>query len=93
MQVLTLRGLPVEFCMTPGSQSDVKALQKLPLQLPPESTVYADCAYIDFQSEDDAFEADGIDLAVQRSSRVKTRKDPPWTVFIKQYMRKGLRRN
>jgi hypothetical protein len=90
VQVLTLRGIPVEFCITPGSQSDVKALQKLPLQLPPESTVYADSAYTDFQSEDDAFEADGIHLAVQRSSRVKTRKDPPWAAFIKQYMRKGI---
>jgi hypothetical protein len=90
VQVLTLRGIPVEFCITPGAQSDVKALQKLPLQLPPESTVYADSAYTDFQSEDDAFEADGIHLAVQRSSQIKTRKDPPWLAYMKQCMRKGI---
>lgn len=90
VQVLTLRGLPVEFCITPGSQSDVKALHKLPLAVPPESTIYADSAYTDFQSEDDAFDAEGFQLAIQRSSRIKNRKDPPWSAYIKQYMRKGI---
>jgi len=90
VQVLTLKGIPVEFCITPGSQNDVKALHKLPLSVPPESTIYADTAYTDFQTEDDAFDAEGIHLAVQRSSRVKNRKDTPWAAWLKQQMRKGI---
>lgn len=90
VQVLTLRGIPVEFCITPGSQSDVKALHKLPLSVPPESTIYADCAYTDFQSEDDALDAEGFHLAAQRSSRIKSRKDSPCAIYVKQHMRKGI---
>lgn len=88
-QVLTLNGLPVEFCITPGAQSDVKALGKLPLDLAPESTVYADAAYTDYVSEDDAFDANNIHLAVQRRSNSK-RKDKPWLDYLKEQMRKGI---
>ena len=89
VQVLTLKGVPVEFCITPGAQSDVKALQKLPLSIPPESTVYADSAYTDYQSEDNAFDAESIHLAIQRRSNSK-RKDPPWMDYLKEQSRKGI---
>ncbi len=90
VQVLILGGITAEFCIRPGSQNDVKALQKLPLAIAPESTIYADTVYTHFRSEDEAFDAEGFYLAVQRSSRVKARKDAPWIVYLKQYMRKGI---
>ena len=89
VQVLTLKGVPVEFTITPGAQSDVKALNELPLQLPPESTIWADSAYTSYDSEDIALEAEGIYLAVQRKNNSK-RKDKPWMDFLKQHMRKGI---
>jgi hypothetical protein len=88
-QVLTIKGLPVEFTITPGSQSDVKALSELPLQLPPESTVWADAGYTDYQTEDLAFDAEDIHLAVQRRCNSK-RADPPWLSYLKEQFRKGI---
>ena len=37
----------------PGSAADVRALNSLPLNLPPDSEIYAD-AYTDYNCEDDS---------------------------------------
>lgn len=89
VQVLTLHGIPVEFCLVPGSENDTQALGKLPFDLPPESSIYMDAGYTDYLSEDDLFQAEMIHAMVQRRKNSK-RKDEPHTVFIKQYMRKGI---
>jgi hypothetical protein len=90
VQVLTTsNGIPVEFCFVPGCESDVQALQKMPMTVAPESNIYADSAYTDYSIEDDAKEADGILLKVQRKSNAK-RKDEPWQRFLKENMRKGI---
>lgn len=90
VQVLTTScGIPVEFCFVPGCESDVQALKKLPMHVAPESCIYADAAYTDYQAEDDLMEAEGIRLMVQRKSNSK-RKDEPHLVFLKQFMRKKI---
>ena len=89
VQVLTLDGIPVEFCLVPGSESDVKALAKLPLDVAPESCIYMDAGYTDYSSEDDMFEAELIHAKVQRKSNSK-RKDEPHIRFLKNYMRKKI---
>ena len=89
VQVLTLDSIPVEFCLVPGSESDVKALGKLPLEVAPESIIYMDAGYTDYQSEDDLFEAEGILAMVARKSNSK-RKDEPYVNFLKQHMRKQI---
>lgn len=89
VQVLTLDGIPVEFCLVPGSESDVKALGKLPFDLAPESCIYMDAGYTDYLSEDDLFEAEMIYANVQRKSNSK-RKDAPYVNFLKQHMRKQI---
>jgi hypothetical protein len=89
VQVLTLEGIPVEFCLVPGSESDVKALGKLPLDVAPESVIYMDAGYTDYQSEDDLFQAEGILAMVARKSN-STRKDEPYVNFLKQHMRKAI---
>ena len=89
VQVLTLDGIPVEFCLVPGSESDVKALGKLPLDVAPESCIYMDAGYTDYLSEDDLFEAELIKAKVQRKSNSK-RKDEPHVNFLKTYMRKAI---
>ena len=89
VQVLTLDGIPVEFCLVPGSESDVRALAKLPLDVAAESCIYMDAAYTDYLSEDDLFAAEGIHAKVQRKSNSK-RRDAPHERFLKEYMRKQI---
>jgi len=89
VQVLTLNGIPVEFCMVPGSEHDSQSLGKLPFEVAPESTIYMDAGYTDYLSEDDLFEAAGIHARVQRKSNTK-RKDAPYVRFLKEYMRKAV---
>ena len=53
VQLLTIKsGIPVEFVFLPGSAADVRALNALPLNLPPGSEVYSDSAYTDYTAED-----------------------------------------
>ena len=89
VQVLTLNGIPVEFCMVPGSEHDSQSLGKLPFDVAPESTIYMDAGYTDYSSEDDLFEAESINARVQRKSNT-TRKDEPYVRFLKDYMRKAI---
>jgi len=89
VQVLTLEGIPVEFCFMPGSQSDVHALTKLPLSVAPESNIWADGAYNDYKIEDLMLEQEGIWLLPRRRSNSK-RKDAPWIDYLKLHVRKTI---
>lgn len=89
VQVMTLNGIPVEFCLVPGSEHDSQSLGKLPFDVAPESSIYMDAGYTDYLSEDDLFEAELIHAKVQRKSNSK-RKDEPHVGFLKQYMRKQI---
>ena len=82
----TKTGIPVEFAFLPGSASDVRALNALPLNLPPESEVYSDSAYTDYTAEDDLKQSSQINLQVMRKKNSK-RQDPPWNQYIKQCTR------
>lgn len=89
VQVLTLHGIPVEFCLMPGRENDFGALQRLPLQVAPESSIYMDANYTHYQSEDDAFEAEAIWLKTARKSN-SIKKDDPHVRYLKTIMRKGI---
>lgn len=89
VQVLTLDGIPVEFCLVPGSEHDSQTLGKLPFDVAPQSIIYMDAGYTDYLSEDDLFEAEGIYAKVQRKSNSK-RIDEPYIRFLKEYMRKAI---
>jgi hypothetical protein len=89
VQVLTLDGIPVEFCLVPGSEQDSQALGKLPFDVAPESCIYMDAGYTDYLSEDDLFEAELVYAKVQRKANSK-RKDEPHVGFLKQHMRKQI---
>jgi hypothetical protein len=69
VQLLTTKsGIPVEFVFMPGSASDVRALNSLPLNLPPGSEIYADSAYTDYTIEDDLSDSSEIKLKVMRKN-------------------------
>lgn len=87
VQLLTTKsGIPVEFVFLPGSANDVRALNALPLNLPPGSEVYTDSAYTDYTAEDDLEQSSQISLKVMRKKNSK-RQDPPWEQYIKQSTR------
>lgn len=89
VQVLTLWGVPVEFCVVAARENDTRALQWLPLAVSAGSHIYADAGYTDYRVEDLLRQEDGIDLRVQRK-RVSHRSDAPWMAFLKEHMRKGI---
>lgn len=87
VQLLTTKsGIPVEFVFMPGSASDVRALNALPLNLPPGSEVYSDSAYTDYTAEDDLEQSSQIVLKVMRKKNSK-RQDQPWNHYVKQHIR------
>lgn len=71
--LITGRGQPVEFVLTPGSTADVNALKFFDLNLPPEAVLHGDRAYTDYQEEDLLHQAAGV---VLRSQRKKNSKRP-----------------
>lgn len=87
--LISTSGIPVEFGFVPGCESDVQALKKLPLAVAPESKIYGDSAYTDYQIEDEMKETALVELMIQRKSNSK-RPDEPWIRFIKEQMRKGI---
>jgi len=89
VQVMTLHGIPVEFCLVPGSEHDTHALGKLPLDVAPESCIYMDAGYTSNLSEEDLFEADLVYAKIQRKKNSK-RPDLPFQRFIKDIMRKRI---
>ena len=75
VQLLTTgSGILVNFCFAPDNQADVKSLEKIILELPPEESVYGDSAYMDYKIEDEVFLKQLILLKIQRKSNSK-RKD------------------
>lgn len=89
VQVLTLCGVPVEFCLVPGREHDSRALYRLPLDVAPESIIYMDAGYTDYKAEDWLFDAEAIVAAVQRKKNSK-RKDAPELDFLKEQSRKQI---
>ena len=87
--LVTGSGIPIAFCFTPGKQADVKGLDKIIRDLPPEASVYADSAYTDYKKEDSLFAKDLIFLKTQRKSNSK-RKDTKQQVQEKLKMRKRV---
>lgn len=85
--LVTSTGFPVEFCFVPGGENDSRAWNKIPLALAPESCVYTDSAYTNYQVEDMLEEQEAILLRIQRKSNLK-RQDTASAAYIKAEMRK-----
>jgi hypothetical protein len=69
--ITTVSGIPVEFCFTPASTSDLRGLQSLPLDLPPNAFLYADRAYNSYAFEDELKEDIQLSLISQRKKTHK----------------------
>jgi len=90
VQLLTTQsGIPVEMCFVPGSEHDIEALRKMYFDLPPESAVYGDSAYTEYELEDLMKETELIELKISRK-RGSKRSDKPYQAFLKATMRKRI---
>lgn len=87
--VTTEAGVPVEFAFLPGSASDTRGLDVLPLALPVGSQLFMDSGYTDYGAEDAAAEIDGVEFAPSRKKNSK-RGDDCWRSYYKQLMRKRI---
>jgi hypothetical protein len=84
--MVTKRGQPVEFFLTPGSWSDTRALQMYTLDVPEGSVITGDKAYTNYAFED-LLEVAGIDLEPLRKKN-SLRPVPPWTHYLLSSYRK-----
>lgn len=87
--VATSDGLPVEFYIHAGAESEQTGRRGLALDLPAGSVLYTDAGYTDYAAEDLFNEASG---SQQQSARRKDSKQPhhPAQRFLIQYFRKGI---
>lgn len=74
--MVTKSGFPVEFFLTPGSESDVGCLELFDFDLPEGSEIYADKIYNDYVIED-VLEIAGLHFMPLRKKNSK-RKRKPW---------------
>lgn len=87
--LMTTHYHPIEWILTPGCESDVKALHRFNLNLPEKSTLYADSAYTDYVEEDLLLESQSIRFFSQRKSNSK-RIRPGYLEFLIKVMRKKI---
>jgi hypothetical protein len=87
--MVTKEGQPVECFLTPGSSSDVRALQTFRFDVPEGSQVYADKAYNDYAMEDVVLEAAHIQLYPIRQKH-STRTLPPSIAYVQHDYRKRI---
>lgn len=73
--LVTAHGQPVEFFLTPGADSDAKALKQYALDLPENATITGDKAYTDYAYEDLLREA-GLHLIPLRKKNSKRPLEP-----------------
>jgi hypothetical protein len=87
--MVTEKGQPVEFFLTPAAFGDVSGLDLFDFDLPPESVVYADRAYNNYYLEDLLQEANLTSLQPMRK-KGSTRPFPPYIRFLQYYFRKRI---
>ena len=87
--VVTREGAPVEFFISEGSLHDLEGLRRLPLDLPAQSTLYADKAYWDDKETQLLQEAADIRLVALRRANAKIPL-PPCLVFLCQSIRQCI---
>ena len=86
--LITAQGQPVEFFLTPGSESDTKGLKEYALDLPDQATITGDKAYNDYGYEDLLEDVD-LHLVPLRKKNSKRALDPA-TTYLMAKARKAI---
>ena len=87
--VTTAGGIPVEMYLVEGAEHDSQILKRMYHDLPPESSLYGDSGYTNYEIGDMLLEAEQVRLMTSRKKNLK-RKDIPAVAFIKEHMRKRI---
>lgn len=87
--IATSDGIPVEYFICAGSYHDITAFKSMDIDLPPDSELFADSAYTDYETEDYYKELEHIHLLAVRKSNSK-RPDHPAMAYLKDMMRKRI---
>lgn len=85
----TSGGRPVEMTITPGSHSDVRALDYFSMDLPEGATLYGDKAFNDYRTEDDLSAGSGVTLLPIRRRNSK-RAVSVCVSFVQHHARKMI---
>jgi hypothetical protein len=85
--ITTKNGIPVEMYFVEGKEHDSQILKRMYHDLPPESSLYGDSGYTDYEIEDLFKQTELINLEITRKANSK-RKDKPYVAYIKESMRK-----
>jgi len=83
----TSDGVPVEFCILPGSCSDLQGLAELPLSLPDAAQLFVDAGYNFYEWEDYLQDIEQVKLQVPRKTNSKRAREP-WQEVHKSLIRK-----
>jgi hypothetical protein len=87
--LITATGQPVEFVLTPGSEADIRAFKRLPLNLPEGVALFGDTAYTDYTEEALLSEEANIRLLVPRR-KSSLWPHPGWLEYIGKQTRKRV---
>ncbi len=86
---MTTTGLPVEVMLAPGSEADISAFKRLPLDLPAQAYIFADAGYLDDQEQALLEEAATLHLVAARRANCKEQL-LPWVSYISKHERKRV---
>lgn len=85
----TSDGIPLEFCILPGSCSDLQGLAELALELPELAELFVDAGYNFYEWEDYLLENSELRLQVARKTNSKRVREP-WLELRKSLVRKYI---
>jgi hypothetical protein len=85
----TSDGIPLEFCILPGSYADLQGLAELALDLPEMAELFVDAGYNFYEWEDYLRERQQMHLQVPRKKNSKRGREP-WLEIYKSVMRKYI---
>lgn len=85
----TSDGIPVEFCILPGSCADLQGLAELALDLPKRAQLFVDAGYNYYEWEDYLQDFENLKLLVPRKANSKRGREP-WLELHKSLMRKYI---
>jgi len=90
VQILaTSDGIPLEFCILPGSCADLQGLAELALDLSDTAELFVDAGYNFYEWEDYLREVEHLKLQVPRKANSKRGREP-WLEIYKSLMRKYI---
>ena len=90
VQILaTSDGIPLEFCILPGSCADLQGLAELALDLSDTAELFVDAGYNFYEWEDYLREVENLKLQVPRKINSKRAREP-WLEIYKSVVRKYI---